>query len=188
MSAEIKACKLPYELGDVNPANILQLRTVNATTLPVKYTDKFYRELIDNYTAEYMKFCFWNGFVVGAVCARLEGRDTESCKLYIMTINVLAPYRRKGIGALKFHRIRRLWSPNDFLFVCIASELLKFVLNKAKADPTIQEVYLHVQLGNDEAKNFYLHHGFVEDGIIKDYYKRIDPPDCYILKMKLRDV
>lgn len=68
-----------------------------------------------------------------------------------------------------------------------ASELLKFVLNKAKADPTIQEAYLHVQLGNDEAKNFYLHHGFVEDGIIKDYYKRIDPPDCYILKMKLRD-
>ena len=73
------------------------------------------------------------------------------------------------------------------LYLCTASELLKFVLNKAKADPTIQEAYLHVQLGNDEAKNFYLHHGFVEDGIIRDYYKRIDPPDCYILKMKLRD-
>ena len=73
------------------------------------------------------------------------------------------------------------------LYFCTASELLKFVLNKAKADPTIQEAYLHVQLGNDEAKNFYLHHGFVEDGIIRDYYKRIDPPDCYILKMKLRE-
>jgi len=64
--------------------------------------------------------------------------------------------------------------------------LLKFVLEKAKADPSIHEAYLHVQLGNDEAKNFYVHHGFVEQGIIKDYYKRIDPPDCYILTMDLK--
>ena len=68
-----------------------------------------------------------------------------------------------------------------------ASQLLKHVIEKAKADSSIKEAYLHVQLGNDEAKNFYLHHGFVEDGIIKDYYKRIEPPDCYILKMKLQD-
>lgn len=69
-----------------------------------------------------------------------------------------------------------------------ASELLKFVLEKAKMDPTITEVYLHVQVGNDEAKKFYLAHGFEEVGIIKDYYKRIDPPDCFILKKSLKDV
>lgn len=76
--------------------------------------------------------------------------------------------------------------PFLFYFILTASALLKFVLEKAKTDPAIQEAYLHVQLGNDEAKNFYLHHGFVQQGIIKDYYKRIDPPDCYILTMNLK--
>lgn len=88
----------PFQLGDVSPANLQQLKVVNLNTLPVKYSEKFYRELIDNYTTEYMKYCIWNGFVVGAVCARVEGRETGDCKLYIMTINVLAAYRRRGIG------------------------------------------------------------------------------------------
>lgn len=75
-----------------------------------------------------------------------------------------------------------------FILTNAASELLKFVLDKAKKDPTISEVYLHVQVGNGEAKQFYLGHGFEEVGIIKDYYKRIEPPDCYILRKALKDV
>jgi N-alpha-acetyltransferase 50 len=69
----------------------------------------------------------------------------------------------------------------------IASELLKFALEKAKKDATITEVYLHVQINNSEAKEFYLRNGFEEAGIIKDYYKRIEPADCFILKKSLRE-
>lgn len=92
--------KLPFQIGEINKANLQQLRVINTNTLPVKYSDKFYRELIDNYGTEYMKYAFWNGFVVGAICGRVEINEInpELSKLYIMTINVLAVYRRRGIG------------------------------------------------------------------------------------------
>jgi hypothetical protein len=35
-----------------------------------------------------------------------------------------------------------------------ATALLNYVLDKAKSDPDVSEVYLHVQVGNDTAKDF----------------------------------
>jgi ribosomal protein S18 acetylase RimI-like enzyme len=170
---------LPFQLGDVNEANLQQIRMLNISTLPVRYSDKFYRDLIKNYTNKYLQYAFYNGFVVGSICARVEPISatppieadsapqavdatptTEKKKLYIMILNVLAPYRRRGI----------------------ASELLRFATEKAIADPEIEEMYLHVQVNNQEAKEFYMRHGFEQSEVIKGYYKNIDPPDCFLLR------
>ena len=81
----------------------MQFQVLNINTLPIKYSDNFYSELISKYTIEYMKYAFVNGFIVGSVCARLEPLDNvvlteeivanntkmdeksgEDCKLYIM--------------------------------------------------------------------------------------------------------
>jgi ribosomal protein S18 acetylase RimI-like enzyme len=153
-----------YQLCDVNESNIKQLRVLNIATLPVRYTEKFYKELISNYSSEYLKYATWNGFVVAGVCARVESSElTERRKLYIMTINVLAPYRNRGI----------------------ATELLNFVSEKASKDPLIDEIYLHVQTSNLDAKEFYLSRGFSEVEIIRNYYKNIDPPDCFLLRRQI---
>ena len=85
-------------------------------------------------------------------------------KLYIMTINVLAPYRRRGIG----------------------QKLLDYILDVASKDDTIIEAYLHVQTSNDDAKQFYVRNGFEENGIVENYYKRIEPPHAYFLQKKLK--
>ena len=38
-----------------------------------------------------------------------------------------------------------------------------------------------VQTSNTEALNFYARFGFTIKDTIKNYYKRIDPPDCHVL-------
>ena len=176
--------------------NIEQLRVINTSTLPVRYTDKFYKDLIEKGYPEYLKFAAWNGFSVAAVCARIEPHETiaDCSKLYIMTVNVLAAYRRRGIG--KYKLVPTHYDFVDVLFfshvisffsAVPGAKLLQEVLETAQKDPSIVEVYLHVQTSNEDAKQFYLANGFIETGIIRDYYKRIEPPDCFLLKKSLKD-
>lgn len=105
-------------------------------------------------------------FAVGAVCARIEPHSVQGCnKLYIMIINVLAAYRRRGI----------------------ASQLLHHVLAEAAKNTSIVEVYLHVQTSNQDAKDFYVSNGFTQTDIIYGYYRNIEPPDAYVLKKSLKE-
>jgi ribosomal protein S18 acetylase RimI-like enzyme len=88
------------EIGHITPANYQQLKLINVSTLPVRYSDKFYSDLAAVCPSPLLQFAFWNGFAVAAVCARVEQHDTIEGKkrLYIMTINVLSAYKRQGIG------------------------------------------------------------------------------------------
>lgn len=53
--------------------------------------------------------------------------------------------------------------------------------------PLVAEVYLHVQTSNADALAFYKKFRFENRGVIRNYYKRIEPPDCYVLALPLLD-
>lgn len=108
------------------------------------------------------KFAYSNEFVIGAVCARVEDVEkSETKRLYIMTLAVLAAYRGRGIG----------------------SDLLQsLLLYCEKNDARISEIALHVHVSNDDAIRFYTEKfGFTKGPIVENYYRRIDPPHCYLL-------
>jgi N-alpha-acetyltransferase 50 len=167
---------------------------------PVQYQESYYKDVVVRNNEGLCKFAYWNGFVVGAACARLETINSTAAvaidadtttdtttsassvvvagggapprqRLYIMTLGVLAAYRGRGIG-------RQL----------IQTILDHYETQKDDEFQNVEEISLHVQISNDDAIRFYTSKfGFVQGDMVENYYRRIDPPHCYLLYKKLKE-
>ena len=93
-----------------------------------------------------------------------KAKHTGNKVVYIMTINVLKPYRRYQIG----------------------SQLLeKAIQDCTKGD--VSKIYLHVHCSNHSAIEFYKNAGFIMKKVLKNYYTDLDPPDCLIFEKDLTE-
>lgn len=149
------------ELGAVTPHNIKQLRRLNQVVFPVSYNDKFYSDVLE--AGELAKLAYCNDIVVGAVCCREDTTENQR-RLYIMTLGCLQAYRNLGIG----------------------SKMLQHVLKIVEEDSNYDSIFLHVQVNNDGAIEFYKKFGFQIVDTREKYYKRIEPPDAHVLQKTLR--
>jgi len=151
-----------FRYGEVIDKNIEQLLTINKSILPVQYSEAFYKGVLER-GRKFAYFAYFNDVVVGAVSCRMENVKDE-IKLYVLTLGVLEPYRRLGIGL----------------------KLLEKVLDIAKRNPQVVSVYLHVHVVNQNAIHFYLKHDFKEMERIQDYYSKIDEPHCLLLEKRFK--
>ncbi|XP_013173084.1 PREDICTED: probable N-acetyltransferase san [Papilio xuthus] len=150
------------ELGDVTPHNIKQLKKLNTVVFPVSYNDKFYKDVLE--AGELAKLAYYNDIVVGAVCCRIDTTE-NSRRLYIMTLGCLYPYRRLGIGTL----------------------MVEHVLKYVEQDGNFDSIFLHVQVNNEGAIDFYKKFGFEIVETKEHYYKRIEPADAHVLQKTIRE-
>ncbi|GAA5921655.1 hypothetical protein JCM3775_001748 [Rhodotorula graminis] len=51
-----------------------------------------------------------------------------------------------------------------------------------KPRPKVDSVYLHVQVGNDDARRFWEKWGFQVKDTVADYYRKIEPRDAWLLE------
>lgn len=88
-----------------------------------------------------------------------------------MTLGCLASYRRLGIGTkMVEHVLAYVESKNE----------------KCQDDQKFVSIFLHVQVNNEDAIEFYKRFGFEIVETRKNYYKRIDPPDAHVLSKSLK--
>uniref|UniRef100_A0A8C5DQF3 N-alpha-acetyltransferase 50 n=1 Tax=Gouania willdenowi TaxID=441366 RepID=A0A8C5DQF3_GOUWI len=68
----------------------------------------------------------------------------------------------------------------------LGTKMLNHVLNICEKDGTFDNIYLHVQISNESAIDFYQKFGFEIIETKKNYYKRIEPADAHVLQKSLR--
>ena len=64
------------------------------------------------------------------------------------------------------------------------ARLLQETLEACAKAPDCLEIYLHVQVGNDAALDFYKGFGFEVGDVVKDYYTRLDVNDAHLVSKK----
>jgi N-alpha-acetyltransferase 50 len=114
----------------VDMENLGKLKLLNSVLFPIAYSDKFYRDCTSY--PEITQLAYKGEELAGAIACRLEDKG-DHAKLYIMTLGVLAPFRRQGI----------------------ASKLLQRSLSVCMDEAYVTDAYLHVQCGNDDVIQFY---------------------------------
>ncbi|TPX60282.1 hypothetical protein SpCBS45565_g07558 [Spizellomyces sp. 'palustris'] len=158
-------------LQSVQEENVHLVRQINSVVFPVRYNDKFYREVAVVHPKELSCLAFYHNTPIGAICCRKEpistpeGTPTGLSRIYIMTLGVLSPYRRLHIG----------------------SALLNQIVRHAVGDVSVEQLCLHVQTTNEEALRFYERHGFEKVCLFEGYYARnrgVVPPDAWFLRRK----
>lgn len=92
--------------------------------------------------------------------------DPNKYSMYILTLGVLAAYRERGIG----------------------KQLINYVFDLIESSPLckdVVDVYVHVQSGNEDALRFYDRYGFRVTEKLENYYKRIKPADCLVVRKEV---
>ncbi|PWZ01109.1 acyl-CoA N-acyltransferase [Testicularia cyperi] len=182
------------DVAQLTPNNLGQLRKLNSVLFPVQYSERFYKDVLDPDVGDVCKLGLFNDIAVGTICCRFEPVDNDNVRVYIMTLGVLAPYRRLGIASALLKHVLDHVSPGKTIqLIDHSAPTPKPTKDKngkeqkpepVKKSAKVQSIYLHVQTSNDEAKLFYEKFGFTVTQTIDSYYRRIQPASAWLLELK----
>ncbi|KAI8902616.1 acyl-CoA N-acyltransferase [Globomyces pollinis-pini] len=156
---------IAVQLHSIHKHNLEEFKNLNLSLFPVVYNQKFYKDIIETHPPAFSRLAYMDSRVIGAISCRQELVDGV-CRVYIMTLGVLDPFRKLGLGSL----------------------LLSRILDVCQKDETVDHILLHVHVSNLNAIRFYKRNGFSIQTVVEGYYEKnagVNPPDAFILKKSM---
>ncbi|CRG86198.1 hypothetical protein PISL3812_03201 [Talaromyces islandicus] len=199
-------------IDQVRTAHIPSLSRITSLLLPVRYSGSFYTACItDPVISSLARVAVYHDHpttagpavestaagglggtdkVIGGIRCRLEklpaefaGRnnadDRPQTNLYIQTLHLLSPHRGNGVAAALLHSL--LYSEP----VSTSSKSARRTSSLVR-HYNIRTVTAHVHETNEDGLNWYVARGFrIEDGVIKGYYRRLNPGGAKVVRLDL---
>ncbi|KAJ3090688.1 N-alpha-acetyltransferase 50 [Quaeritorhiza haematococci] len=174
-------------LSDLTPNNLGQLKLLTSVLFPgVEYAESFFKDALES--GEWAKLVLFSDVCVGSVVCRKEPHPSQPdrFRVYIMTLGVLKPYRKLGLGSkLLDHILSQCSSEQQHHHSKHSKDDKKPASATGAGASSIVDVYLHVQTSNEEALRFYQKRGFTIQETVRDYYTehpKLEPPlDAHVL-------
>ncbi|ORY31669.1 hypothetical protein BCR39DRAFT_493734 [Naematelia encephala] len=175
-------------LTSLTPNNSGTLRRINSVVIPIVYSDKFYKDVLDPSLDDINKLLYYGDIPVGAICCRFENLGSTSAAkqptLVILTLAILAPYRSQSLGtALLTTALRSALHPTTPPPPIPSTDKTNTRASLVPAPPRkpVRRAMAHVQVGNDDAQRFYERLGFKKTETVKDYYSKMQPRDAVLM-------
>ena len=163
-----------FTFQPVSPENVHVLQRLHQIVFPIRYNTRFYADVVHVHPTHLSQLVYDKHECVGAICSRKEPilmplmtqAEHVSYRVYVMTLAVLAAYRRQKLG----------------------SKLLQTLLHSITMhELSVRVVCLHVHVCNHEAMAFYAKHGFQVAARENGYYRNnrgVEPPDAFRLELR----
>lgn len=148
-------------VDDLTPNHIGTFKKLHQVIFPIEIAPSFYKDAL-NHAVTVSKLGYFNDIPVACFSAKIQP-EKGGPRIYLMTLGVLAAYRRLGLGA----------------------KMLDFVEEHVKTELKAKSITLHVQEGN-EAKEWYIKRGYTEEKFDANYYPRNQPSGAYVLTKAMK--
>ena len=155
----------PIYFSEPHVKTVEQIKYLNDACFPIKYSQKFYEDLFRPERKNLSILAYYGTDVLcGGILCRYESEDEPGVfTVYLMTIAVLEPYRRLGIGTM----------------------LLNRMIENLEKLGNVRKLKLHVWTTNENAIEFYKKNGFTMDSIDENYYSSLEPKSAWVIHKEI---
>lgn len=164
-----KLCDPRAAIVKISPLYLDRLKSITATLLPVRYSDKFFTECLEPEKHSALSFvALYDSQPVGWIRCRVEpfpnAENEVYQQIYIQAVGILAPFRGLGLAAGLLEAVKA---------------------SVPSTHPKVRSVYAHVWESNADALTWYDKQGFRRIMVQQQYYRRLKPSGAWIVRKEL---